>query len=73
MAQIAQNRTQKEVVQAIATTSLISTQRSYADFMLAAKRIIPDFFGFEGVGILFRDSVKNTLFSVEEQEIEEDR
>ena len=41
--------------------------------MLAAKKIIPEFFGFEGVGILFRDSVKNTLFSVEDQEIEEDR
>ena len=61
------------MVKAIATTSLISTQRSYADLMLAAKNIIPEFFGFTGVGILFRDSVKNTLFSVEDQEIEEDR
>ena len=41
--------------------------------MLATKKIIPEFFGFEGVGILFRDSVKNTLFSVEDQEVEEDR
>ena len=38
-----------------------------------ARKILPDFFGFEGVGILFRDRNDNNLFSIEEHEEEEDR
>ena len=34
--------------------------------------IIPQFFGFIGVGILFRDKKLDCLFSVDSQEFEED-
>ena len=34
--------------------------------------IIPQFFGFVGVGILFRDKKLDCLFSVDSQEFEED-
>lgn len=33
---------------------------------------MPEFFGFEGVGILFRDHATSNLFSIEQEENEED-
>ena len=73
LARVAQSRTQKEVVQAIAASSVVCTQRSYADLLWHARKILPDFFGFEGVGILFRDRRDNNLFSIEEHEEDEDK
>ena len=52
---------------------MVCAQRSYADFIMHARKILPDFFGFEGVGILFRDRNDNNLFSIEEHEEEEDK
>ncbi len=56
---------QKEVVQTIKISSLISTQRSYADLILASQEVLPGFFQFEGLGILFRDKKTNQLFTIE--------
>jgi len=36
------------------------------------KKILPEFFGFEGVGILFRDQITDNLFSIEQDEHEGD-
>ena len=46
--------------------SAICSQRSYADFILQAKKILPKYFGFDGVGILFKDSKTNSLFTLEQ-------
>ena len=50
--------------------SVISTQRSYVDYIMNCSKILPEFFGFEGVGILFRDHQTNNLFSIEQDEAE---
>jgi len=34
------------------------------------RQILPDFFGFEGVGILFRDHLTDKLFTIEQDEKE---
>lgn len=60
------------MVQTIKAASIICTQRSYADFILNCQKILPEFFGFEGVGILFRDHTNSTLFSIELDEKESD-
>ena len=36
------------------------------------KKILPEFFGFEGVGILFRDHESENLFTIEQDELEGD-
>ena len=45
--------------------SAISTQRSYQDFIVNIRKVLPDFFGFEGVGLLFRDEKTGNLFVIE--------
>lgn len=45
---------------------MISTQRSYADFILKSREFLPQYFDFEGLGILFRDVKTNNLFSIEQ-------
>ena len=70
MAQLARKRTEREVIKTIGAASVICTQRSYSDFILKCSKILPDFFGFEGVGILFRDHTNSTLFSIELDEKE---
>jgi hypothetical protein len=34
------------------------------------KKILPEFFGFEGIGILFRDHVTDHLFTIEQDDRE---
>lgn len=46
------------------TTAIISTQRSYSDLIWRIKKILPKFLGFEGIGILFRDTKTDHLFSI---------
>lgn len=43
----------------------ISTQRSYADIITSCRQELCKYFGFEGLGLLFRDTATNDLFSVE--------
>ena len=69
---MAQKRTEKEVVQTIKAASVICTQRSYSDYIMNCRKILPQFFGFEGVGILFRDQLTDNLFSIEQDEQEGD-
>lgn len=57
---------QKEVVETIKMSSLISTQRSYSDLIIASQEVLPSFFQFEGLGILFRDKKTNYLFTIEQ-------
>lgn len=52
------------MVDTIKTSSIISTQRSYADLIFKIKRILPEFMGFEGIGILFRDTKTDNLFTI---------
>ena len=73
LAGIAQYRTQQEVVSTIRAASVICTQRSYSDYIMNCREILPEFFGFEGVGILFRDSHTDNLFSIEDAEEEGDK
>ena len=62
---IVQKRTEKEVISTIKAASIISTQRSFSDYIMHCKKILPTFFGFEGVGILFRDHESENLFTIE--------
>lgn len=45
--------------------SAVSTQRSCADLVLAVEEEIPRYLGFEGVGVLFKDTKTNGLFSLQ--------
>ena len=51
---------------------MITTQRSYVDYIYEVRKILPQYFGFEGVGILFRDIKTNNLFSIDNREDEDD-
>ena len=63
-------KTRKEVVNTIEMASVITTQRSYSDFIINAKASLARFFGFEGVGIMFADTKLNQMFTIE-QNLEE--
>jgi len=69
--------TQNEVVATMKLASVITTQRSYCDYITAAKQALPEFFGFEGVGILFFDKTLQELFTIDlnfsEEELEQMR
>lgn len=69
---MAQRRTEKEVVKTIKAASVICTQRSYSDFILHCRVVLTEFFGFEGLGILFRDQINDNLFSIDLDEREND-
>ena len=56
----------------IQAASIICTQRSYSDYIMNCRKVLPEFFGFEGVGILFRDQTTDNLFSIEQDEQEGD-
>ena len=64
--------TQKEVIETIKMTSIICTQRSYSDYVFNCKKILPDYFGFETIGILFRDQQDDYLFAYEEEQSDND-
>jgi len=36
------------------------------------KECIPQFFGFDGIGVLFRDTKTNQLFAIEDSQDDED-
>lgn len=62
----------QEVIDTIKLASVVSTQRSYADLILKMKKLIPDYLGFEGLGILFRDTKTDKLFTVQDTYKDED-
>ena len=51
----AKRRTEKEVIRTIRFTSVISSQRSYYDYIVHCRSLLSEFFGFDGIGILFCD------------------
>ena len=51
----------------IKIVSVISTQRSYFDLLINCREVLPTFFGFDYLGILFRDTTDDYLFSYEEE------
>lgn len=61
------------MVRTIKTASVVAAQRCYADFSLYCRKVLADFFGFDGIGILYRDRRDNNLFSIEETEDQADQ
>ena len=55
-----------EVINSITLASHIGCQRSYRDMLRAMRDALPKFFGFEGLGLLLRDTKTNELFSMSE-------
>ena len=72
MAQRRMKKTQKEVVETIHAASIICTQRSYSDFIVNCREVLPQYFGFDAIGILFRDQTDDQLFAFEEEEDEDE-
>jgi len=58
-------RTQKLAVKSLEVASVITSQRSCADLVLATESLLPEYLGFEGVGLMFRDTENNGLFSLQ--------
>jgi transcriptional regulator with GAF, ATPase, and Fis domain len=52
-----------EVVESIRLASMICTQRSYSELFQNMRNILPQFFGFESVGILLKDQDTGELFT----------
>ena len=44
----------------------MTTQRSYSDFIVEIKKSLPKYFGFEGLGIMFRDVKTGSMFTIEQ-------
>lgn len=57
---------QEEVVNTIKLTGDICTKRSQSDLVKSIKEKLPDFFGFEGAGIMFRDIKNDFMFTINE-------
>ena len=54
-------------LQTVELASFVSTTRCYSDFITEVKKRLPQFMGFDAVGILFRDTRTNLLFTVDRQ------
>lgn len=52
-------------LQTIKIAARVSTQRSYADLVLAVSESLPAFFECEGCALLFRDQKTNQLFVID--------
>lgn len=52
---------------------LITTQRNFVGLLRQVQSLLPEFFGFEGVGIMFRDMKTGNMFTIsaklDEQEL----
>ena len=57
---------QKEVVQTIKLAGTICTQRSQQELVRLLRKHLPLFFGFQDVGILFKDQKSNLMFTLNE-------
>lgn len=49
----------------------ISTKRSLPELAQAIKQLLPKYFDFEAVGVLFRDQKSDEMFTVNEIAVEE--
>lgn len=57
---------QKEVLHTIKLAGEICTARTQVQLLNAIKKTLPDFFGFESVGILIRDMKTDLMFTINE-------
>lgn len=57
-------QTKNQVAGTLKVCAAISTQKSLSDLVLTVEEYIGEYLGFEGVGILFKDTVTNGLFSL---------
>lgn len=60
-----QHQALKNDLETVRIAAEISTQRSYSDLIITARHELTKYFGFEGFGILFKDTKTNELFSYE--------
>lgn len=65
LATLEKREVQQEVMATMKMAGLMTTQRSYSDYLTESKKALPDFFGFEGVGILLFDIKFNVLFTID--------
>ena len=54
------------MIQTINISSVICSQRSLVELLKGVSTVLPDFFGFEGAGLLFVDSKTDDIFAVHE-------
>lgn len=67
-----QNREIKEeMLAAIRMAGHICTQRSQLELVKSIKQQLPDFFGFEAVGLMLRDQKTDLIFTINELSKEE--
>lgn len=57
---------QHEVLRTIELAGKICTQRSQPELISIMKSHLPEFFGFEAVGIMLRDVKSNQMFTINE-------
>ena len=72
-AQLEIHRVEKQLIMSLNLASMISTQRSCSDLTLVCNELLPSYLGFEGLGLLFRDTKDNTLFSMDSEFNEEEQ
>lgn len=65
-AMIREKEMEKEVIQTIEMAAALSSCRSQSDLVKNCKEILPEYFGFEGAGMLLRDVKTDFLFSINE-------
>ena len=57
---------EKQLFDTICLASKITTQRSYKSLINEAKKLLPEYFGFESVGVLLLDTKTMDLFTIAE-------
>ena len=67
-----ENEIKGEIMHTIELAGEISTKRSLPELALAMKRLLPKYFDFEAVGVLFRDQKAESMFTVNQIEIDEE-
>lgn len=60
------SKMQKEVLETIRITGLLCNQKTKTSLINSIKQELPRFFGFQEVGLLFRDVKTNLLFTMNE-------
>ena len=54
----------KEVITTVEVASQITTNRTYADLITTIQKYTPQYFGFDAVGIMFRDIKNGLMFTI---------
>lgn len=67
-----ENEIKDEIMHTIRLAGEISTKRSLPELAQSIKKLLPKYFDFEAVGVLFRDQKSESMFTVNEIAVEED-